>query len=230
MQEAIEVLAYTRQIEECPECAKGKKLFGENAEFYGCESCGGSGTKEFVSMVVRRFVKCKKFQSELVDNIEFEREEKPFVACDCGDVVACSYCNGEGRKEQTFKVNEKCGNSKEFQQSKAKLSLYKFALQTGKCTDCRLMSLDCYNVPTKVCHFEPRIISGVVREDGIPFKVWGNLRESEIKKGEGVLLRNGTSFEIFKKVPEALNGDASNLSTTLPYGEYILLPKVEVVK
>jgi hypothetical protein len=109
--QVIQALAYTRQTEECPEC-KGSGFKGDKIGryFWGCEKCGtisgGSGKKEFMSLVVRRFEKC-------------EWKEKAIQKCDC--CTEDCYDN----REQTFKVGEK----------------YKFALQTGKCTDCRLMSL-----------------------------------------------------------------------------------------
>lgn len=230
MQEVIQVLAYTQQTESCPECGGlglQKKKFYDDGKVQldtfiisdKCKSCGGSGTKTFYSMVVRRFEKCPLTKTNVNECIASQKDFK-----------ICNEYNSKCIKEQTFKVGSK----------------YRFALQTGhencksnslhknskeflmKCEDCiefcleesdncRLKSGSARSCKEKLHYphtgFKPRIISGVVRKEGIPFKIKDNELDSFINS-----MTKEQGFFIL------------DLCGKLSDGEYLLLPKVEVVK
>jgi hypothetical protein len=157
-----------------------------------CPECEGKG--EVWTLVVRRFEKCSSW------------DDKQEICLDSTKGEEC-WQYREGIKEQTFKVGEK----------------YKFALQTGKCEDCKnwwdfrgnknqRKRIDCaMRLLNEEKCFEPRIIDGVVREEGINFKIRDN----------AFTLEFGLSFEQAELLMSLKE------SKILPNGEYILL-KVEV--
>lgn len=260
MQELIDVLAYSKtketqsdskritssesssKLSSCPECeGKGKRIIGKiasaNIQQNGkpsvvlnattkCKSCGGSGTKEVWSLVVRRLNDFKIIPID--DKSQFERvalgeDNKPYCllhgamnrvskdglyrclrACDhevniSGRVLkakrdcfaGCKLVEPCGTNTKTFKVGEK----------------YKFALQTKKILNYDGKELNIY---------EPRKFSGILGEEGNPFK----------KDSEGVTM-DRQSLNQGKWLNEHTNPE--NIMK-LPDGDYILLPKVEVVK
>lgn len=223
MQEVIQVLAYTKKETECPKCrgkkyivTKDKKIVHKNGgleEIRETTPCNcGSGTKVFLSIVVRRFEKCPLTKTNVNECIASQKDFK-----------ICNEYNSKCIKEQTFKVGSK----------------YKFALNKVNCKNCyctnengfctKLLAIGFTEKETlqkqekrcsKLC-FEPRIIEGVVRKEGIPF----TFQEShcvELYRG----MKNSGCLDLAKydEIEKFMTKNG------LDDGEYLLLPKVEIIK